>query len=196
MGWTKDQFLNVLASAHKAERAWVEEMRGRGTAVAHGVKLVLPAHNPRKDFCPTPDAVAAVALEVKVRGLKFTGPDDFPYPTVFVDDLNGLSRSVPFAWIYISQQTGAWVWLSALDRDDTWKEQTVYDSMRGFNVPTLVAPSACLRPAAQLCDILFPSASLQWVEGAAGCFGGAEEQAAKCDPAPRGRGRKAPKNPR
>ncbi len=195
MAWTKGRFLSVLASAHKAERAWVQDQRDRGLAMAHGVKLVLPDHNPRKDFCPTPDAVAAVALEIKVRSLTFTSPDDFPYPTVFVDDLNGLSRVAPFAWVYISQTTGAWVWLSSLDRDESWEEQTVWDTMRGFNVPTLVAPSRFLRHADRLCELLFPAESLQWVEGETGGFRGAEPPADKCNPAPRGRGRKAPKDP-
>lgn len=196
MSWTKGQFLNVLSLAHKAERAWVDQQRERGCAIAHGIKLVLPDHNPKKDFCPTPDAVAAVALEIKVRSLRFTGPDDFPYPTVFVDDLNGLSRAPkPFAWIYISQPTGAWVWLSSIDRDESWAEQTVWDSMRGFNVPTLVAPSKFLRHSDQLCDLLFPTDGLQWVEGEVGGFRGEEPPADKCDPAPRGRGRKAQKDP-
>jgi hypothetical protein len=195
MAWTKGRFLSVLQSAHKAERAWVETQRGRGLAMAHGVKLVLPDHNPKKDWCPTPDAVAAVSLEIKVRSLTFTSPDDFPYPTVFVDDLNGLSRATPFAWVYISQSTGAWVWLSSLDRDESWEEQIVWDSMRGFNVPTLVAPSRFLRHADRLCELLFPAESLQWVEGETGGFRGEEQPADKCDPATRGRGRKAPKDP-
>lgn len=196
MGWTKGRFLSVLKTAHQAERAWVETQRDRGLAMAHGVKLVMPDHNPRKDFCPTPDAVAAVQLEIKVRSLAFTSPADFPYPTIFVDDLNGLSRAAtPFAWIYLSQKTGAWVWLCSLDRDESWTEQTQWDSMRGYNVPMLVAPSRCLRHADQLCGLLFPAESLQWVEGETGGFRGEEPAADKCDPTPRGRGRKAPKDP-
>lgn len=196
MGWTKGRFLSVLKTAHQAERAWVETQRDRGLAMAHGVKLVMPDHNPQKDFCPTPDAVAAVQLEIKVRSLSFTGPADFPYPTVFVDDLNGLSRgAAPFAWIYISQKTGAWVWLCSLDRDDSWAEQTQWDSMRGYSVPMLTAPSRFLRHADQLCGLLFPAESLQWVEGETGGFRAAEPPADKCNPSPRGRGRKAPKDP-
>lgn len=196
MAWTKGRFLSVLKNAHLAEKAWVETARDRGLAMAHGVKLVLPDHNPKKDFCPTPDAVAAVALEIKVRSLQFTGPDDFPYPTVFVDDLNGLSRGKPFAWIYISQHTGDWVWLSVLDQDESWTEQTVWDSMRGFNVPTLVAPSKHLRHADELCAILFRQDALQWVQGEVGGFRGEEPPIDRRDPSPRGRGRKAPKDSR
>lgn len=196
MSWTKEKFLAVLKRAHQAERNWVESRRDEGHALAHGMKLVLEGHNPRVDFCPTPDAVAAVALEIKVRGLEFTGPDDFPYATVFVDDVNGLSKGrMPFAWVYISDKTGEWVWLCSLDRDESWQEQTVYDTMRGFRVPTLVAPSKFLRPADQLCQLLFPADDLRWVEGDVGGFRAPAEADGRNDPAPRGRGRKAPKDP-
>lgn len=197
MAWGKEKFLHVLAKAHKAERAWVESLRtDHGRAVAHGVKLVLEGHNPKKDFCPTPDAVAAVAIEIKLRNLEFTSPSDFPYDTVFVDDVTGLRKAeAPFAWVYVSQVTGCWVWLCSIDRDGSWQERVVYDSMRGFSMPTLVAPSKFLRPAEQLHGLLFPAANLQWVEGAAGAFGAESKVADKCDPRPRGRGRKAPKEP-
>jgi hypothetical protein len=192
MGWSKADFLDVLSKAHRAERAWVEERQTEGHAVAHGKKLVLPNHNPQKDHCPTPDAVGLVRLEIKVRGLKFTCPGDFPYATVLVDDINGLTKgSTPFAWVYISKATGAWVWLSVLDRDDQWSEQTVWDSMRGFNVPMLVAPASCLRHADQLRAILCGTADLDLVEGNADMF--RVPKVDKCDPSPRGRSRKAPR---
>jgi hypothetical protein len=196
-GWSKEKFLAVLGKAHQAEGKWVDQMRTtHGRAVANGVKLVLPDHNPRADFCPTPDAVAAVAIEIKLRNLEFTGPEDFPYDTVFVDDVTGLRRGEqPFAWVYISQVTGHWVWLCAIDRDGSWQERVVFDSMRGFAMPTLVAPSKFLRPASQLCELLFSASGLQWVDGASGAFGEAGSGDDKCDPSPRGRGRKAPKEP-
>ena len=102
----------------------------------------------------------------------------------------------PFAWVYVSQPTGCWVWLAGIDRDDSWVEQVVFDGMRGFAIPTLVAPSKFLRPADQLCRLLFPADKLQWVEGETGAFSGDGEVPDKCDPAPRGRGRKVPKKPR
>ena len=195
MSWTKEKFLKVLSDAHKAERSWVDSARDSGAAVAHGRKVVLPGHDPRKDFCPTPDAVAAVQLEIKVRSIKFTSPDDFPYPTVFIDDHSGLSKGPePFAWVFVSKPTGAWVWASCLDRDDRWQFQDVFDSMRGFTCKTLVAPSCCLRPAGDLLRILFPRESLQYVEGEMGAFRAEEQEPSRRDPAARGRGRKAPKD--
>jgi len=185
MPWSKQKFLDVLSLAHKAERAWVSARRDEGRAIAHGKKLVLPDHNPKKDFCPTPDAVAAVQIEIKVRNLTFTSPLDFPYDTIFVDDITGLAKGgSPFAWVYISQKTGSWVWLSALDRDDSWTEQVIWDSLRGFNVATLVAPADYLRHADELRAVLFASDSLQWVEGEVGGFREGEEPVDKCDPRP------------
>lgn len=189
MSWSKDRFHAVLQQAHKAERAWVEARRDEGYAIAHGKKVVLPDHNPRRDHCPNPDSVAVVNLELKVRNLEFTGPHDWPHPTVFVDDIYGLTKGVtPFAWIYISKVTGSWVWLSALDRDDTWTEQVVWDGMRKFNSPTLVAPREYLRHADELRSVMLPERLLRHVEGRASAFRGAGRES----PDAGGRAKKAP----
>lgn len=196
MSWSKDKFMEVLRQAHAAERAWVDARRTEGLAVAHGVKLILPSHNPREDFCPTPDCVATFQLEIKVRGLTFTGPEDWPFTTVFVDDLQGLSRGAcPFAWVYLSKSTGQWVWLCSIDRDDTWREETVFDSMRGFSVPTLVAPRRFLRPADQLLRIIYRADQLGWVEGGTGAFGPGDKADDRSHPDAGGRGYPSPKDP-
>ncbi len=174
MNWSRERFLEVLASAHHAERSWVDERRGEGLSVAHGKKIVLPNHNPRTDHCPNPDSVGAVQIELKLRNLTFTEPGDWPHGTVFVDDLNGLAKgTTPFAWVYLSQKTGEWVWLCVLDRDEHWKEQVIWDGMRKFNVPTLVAPKRYLRHADELRAILLPQQLLQCIEGPAAAFRGA-----------------------
>jgi hypothetical protein len=195
MSWTKERFLDLVAKAHQSERQFVAGLRDRGIAAAHGKKLVLPDHNPKKDFCPTLDALAMVSLEIKVRKLSFTGPEDFPYDTVFLDDESGLSKGpCPFAWVLISKPTGAWVWASALDRSDDWKFQTVWDSLRGFQIRALVAPASCLRPPEQLLSLLLQQDQLQWVEGEIGAFTDEECRVSKSDPAARGRGRKTKKS--
>lgn len=171
MTWSDSQFLRVLKAAQKAESEWVDHRREEGLAVAHGKKIILPDHNPRTDHCPVPDAVAAVQIELKVRSLEFTGPHDWPYDTVFVDDLKGLAKgTTPFAWIYISKVTGSWVWLSALDRDDNWTEQVIWDGMRKFNVPTLVCPAEYLRHADELRAAILPERLLRWIDGRVSAF--------------------------
>lgn len=190
-------FQSALSNGHRAERAWVDDLRAAGRSAAHGRKLVITGHNKNTDHCETPDAVVLMSLEIKERSIAFTCPEDYPYDTVFVDDLHGMSRENlrHFAYVYKSKPTGKWVWLSALDRDETWTEEVVFDRGRGHEVPTLVAPKSHLRPAQELIKLLYPHTLLEMVAGDTGLFiqgGGESEAVNKEDPAARGRGRKAP----
>ena len=190
-------FKSALTNGHRAERAWVDGLRSAGRSAAHGRKLVIKGHNKNKDHCETPDAVALMSLEIKERSIFFTCPEDYPYDTVFVDDLNGLAkeRLKHFAYVFMSQPTGKWVWISALDRDDSWTEQDVFDRGRGYSVPTLVAPKSHLRAADELIQLLYPHALLEMISGDTAIFthGGADsEEIDRSDPAARGRGRKTP----
>ena len=198
-------FQSALRSGQRAERHWVESVRGAGRSVAHGKKLIVRVHNKNTDHVETPDALGLFSLEIKERSLKFTSPEDYPYDTVFVDDMRGLGREQMhhLAYIYISKPTGGWVWLTPLDRDKSWKEQTVFDRGRGHDVPTLVAPKKFLRPASALIDLLYPHHYLDLVDGEAGLFlsGGGEVEereryVAKTHPDVGGRGRKAPRKTR
>jgi hypothetical protein len=190
-------FQSALTNGHRAERAWVDDLRSAGRSAAHGRKLVIKGHNKNKDHCETPDAVVMMSLEIKERSISFTCPEDYPYDTVFVDDLNGMAkeRLRHFAYVFKSKPTGKWVWISALDRDDSWTEQNVFDRGRNHNVPTLVAPKSHLRSAEELLQLLYPHTLLEFVAGDTGLFthgGGESEAIDKTDPAARGRGRKAP----
>lgn len=174
MGGVVRSFRPALEAGHKAERAWVESLRRLGRAVGHGVKEVRASVNKRTDHCPNPDALALFSVEIKERNLEFDDPDSFPYDTVFVDDLRGLSKEQNrnLIYVYISKITGQWVWLTLLDKDDTWQETTTYDRGRGHEVPVLVAPKSCLRPAQELIELIYPQGMLDLVDGDTGAFGG------------------------
>jgi hypothetical protein len=155
-------------------------MRKIGCAVAHGRKIVAKRHCKRTGHVDTPDAAAVVAIEVKERSLKFDGPESFPYDTVYVDDLRGMKREshINLIYVFLSKPTGAWVWLTILDRDDSWKEGKTTDRERGHEVPILEAPKKFLRPASALLEILYPRHKLGLIDGEAGAFaagGGATE---------------------
>jgi hypothetical protein len=194
-------FASALEGGHRAERTWVQNLRALGRSVAHGKKIVIAGHNKNTDHCETPDAVGLVSLEIKERSLTFTCPDDYPYETVFVDDMRGLGKETMkhLAYVYISRPTGQWVWLTMLDRDDSWVEKTVWDSGRSHEVPTLVAPKRFLRPAQTLIDHLYPHSLLSLIDGElGGTFergGGKVERRdrtpAKANPAAGSRDRKA-----
>jgi hypothetical protein len=139
---------------------------------------VLTKHNKRTDHCGNPDAAVILTVEIKERNLSFTCPADFPYDTVFVDDLRGLGKETlrPFAYVFLSKLTGQWVWLTTLDKNDEWSEQTIRDTTRQHDMGILVAPKKHLRPASQLLEYLIPHESLGGIDGDTGLFvsGGGE----------------------
>lgn len=174
-------FRAALSDGHRAEREWVQRMRRDGFAVCHGKKLVLTKHDVTKDYCDTPDAGVLLTVELKERRLKFTCPEDYPYETVFVSATRsvGMASHRPFAVVFVSSVTKAWVWLCMLDKDATWTERTVHDSTRSHDMGMLVAPKSALRPAKQLMDYLVTHRGLEVVDGDATLFvtgGGAAEE--------------------
>lgn len=174
-------FSVALAKGHMAERTWVERMRAHGCAVAHGRKIVAMRHCKQTGHVDTPDAAAVVAIEVKERSVAFDDPESFPYETVYVDDLRGMKREshANLIYVFVSRPTGAWVWLTILDRDDSWKDGKTFDRSRGHEVPILEAPKKFLRPASELMAILYPRNKLGLIDGASGGFatgGGATEK--------------------
>lgn len=193
-------FQSALRDGQNAERKWVDQLRYLGLSVAHGKKIVVAKHDPKNDHVESPDAVGLFAVEIKERNLVFTGPEDYPYDTVFVDDCRGLSKE-PYrnlVYVYVSKPTGKWVWLCILDRNHEWHEQVTHDRGRGHDFPILVAPKKCLRHAKELTALLFPHLYLDLVDGITDLFvsggGEAEEReryVAKTSPEAGGRGRKA-----
>lgn len=174
-------FAKALNEGHSAERAWVDGLRLMGRSVAHGKKLVIKRHDKNVDHVESPDALALVSVEVKQRSLSFTCPADYPYDTVFVDDMRGYAREAfhNLIYVYVSKPTGQWVWLTVLDKDEEWLEKVTFDAARGHEVPMLVAPKRCLRPSWQLTDLIFPHSHLELVDGDTGLFtagGGATEE--------------------
>jgi len=171
-------FRSALAAGQRAERQWVNDLRIQGRSLAHGKKLVVARHDKTRDHVESPDAVGLFSIEIKERTISFTCPADYPYGTVFVDDLRGMGMEslCHLAYVYLSKPTGKWVWLTPLDRDETWTETVVFDRGRGHEVPTLQAPKAHLRPAETLLQMLYPHRLLGLVDGDTGMFlsGGGE----------------------
>lgn len=150
----------------------MDRQRRDGRCAAHGRKLIYSGHDKRRDHTDSPDALVMMSVEVKERTLEFTSPEDFPYDDVIVDDLRGMGRETlrHFAYVYVSKPTGKWVWLTTLDRDESWREDKKFDRARGHDVPVLMAPKSHLRPADQLEQLLYPHKLLDVVDGDCGLF--------------------------
>lgn len=72
-------------------------------------------------------------LEVKSRNLRFTGPEDYPFKTVFIDTVSGFdSKAVtPDVVVIISQQTEAIMIIPVKSTRQHWTEETKYIWARG-----------------------------------------------------------------
>jgi hypothetical protein len=165
-------FQSALAKGQDAERKWVESLRSVGRSVAHGRKIVVAKHCRKTGHVETPDALGLFAIEIKERSLSFNCPDSYPYDTVFVDDLRGMGmeHTPNLIYVYVSKPTGKWVWLTVLDRDDTWSESVTFDRGRGHEVPVLVAPKSHLRTSESLIELLYPHLYLDLVDGPTDAF--------------------------
>lgn len=173
-------FSTALASGHQAERLWVEQMRKRNCAVAHGRKFVAKNHCKQTGHVDTPDAAAVVGIEIKERSCAFTDPKSFPFATVYVDDLRGmaLEQHTNLIYVYVSKPTGAFVWLTILDRNEEWKHATAFDKGRQHEVHVLEAPKSALRHADELMSLIYPLHLLELIDGETGAFraGGGETE--------------------
>jgi len=165
-------FSDALRKGHQAERDWVEELRDHGAAVAHGKKIVGPSYKPDQPKCQSPDAAALVRVEIKTRDLKFTGPKDFPYESVFVANISNEAADLtaPLLYVIRSAPTRSWVWVLGADRNEQWTESDVRDTTRGTTIRMLSCPKNHLRPAETLIPFLIAHDLLQFIEGDTSAF--------------------------
>ena len=88
--------------------------------------------------------VNGVVLEVKSRRdtCVFTGPEDFPFPDIFIDTEGGWEAKVkkPKYYVVISQNTGGALVIPGDTREE-WTVRKVWDKDCGFATRTLVAPA-------------------------------------------------------
>jgi len=78
----------------------------------------------------------AVPLEVKSRRLAFTGPDDYPFATAFVDTVSGWNakQAKPPFVILVSRKTpGGLVAVATENWEHDWVARRSGDGVRGFS---------------------------------------------------------------
>lgn len=90
-------------------------------------------------------------LEVKSRGIAFTSPEDFPYPTALVGTVSRWRKraKMPCVVISLSELTGEFVVASTAYMDQ-WVTEETWDSHRGIRELNLAVPKRLLLPSDQL----------------------------------------------
>jgi len=186
-------FRCALQKGQEAEAAWVNEQRSHGRSVAHGVRIQADRFDPGRDHLQHPDAAGVFRIEIKTRRFKFTDKNDYPFETVFLANIANYHRDLTSPLIYVIQSeiTGAWGWVIATDRDDTWKDGFKRDMTRNSMVHILECPRSFLRPPEELRKLLMHHEVLDLLDGRTDAFrpdtilGGA---GAKTDPREPGAG--------
>ena len=72
-----------------------------------------------------------VRVDVKSRRLRFTGPNDYPWPTALVDTVSGWSAKAdtPVAIVLVSQEAGGLAVIRA-STQDRWSVRRRFDNIR------------------------------------------------------------------
>jgi hypothetical protein len=138
--FTNDElFAEQLKTGHDHAVRVAERLRAEGLSVAITPMEMRVDINDRHRFIDEHDLTVGVTrpcrVDVKSRTLHFTGVEDYPYPTAFVDTVGGWEAKVnkPMAIVLISQPTGAMLVVSVRDAPLGWTRERHYDHGRGIH---------------------------------------------------------------
>ena len=142
----EQKFRSEVTKGHDWQRKIYERLAA--DLQPHGIRVVMAEPTVRKDVKDRGQykdeidiMVGPYRVEVHSRNLAFTGPDDYPFETAFVDPKNDWDSAnpVPHAMILISQRKGGIAVISAKTQD-AWSVDNVYDSVRGYSEDVYLCP--------------------------------------------------------
>jgi hypothetical protein len=156
--WFKNDglFRRELEHGYQWQRYVVEQLRKNGIVARVPDLHFRTSVSDRHDWEETTDVTLenGKSLEVKSRRLKFTGPTDYPFPTVIVDTVSGYNakRVKPQAYVLVSTITGNIIWMSG--ERIGWTIQEKYDATRKISDSFFLAPREALMPFCELVSVL------------------------------------------
>jgi hypothetical protein len=94
-------FLEDLRESNVAVWIIARWLSTRGHHVTIRAQAIRPTADDRLDYGDCGDLEIIQRVEVKRRGFAFTGADDYPFPTVFVDCCHAWDRALPKPYAYL-----------------------------------------------------------------------------------------------
>jgi hypothetical protein len=129
----------------------------------HGFEVQMPELEVREEsiknasrFFNSKDLfVNGMRIEIKSRKEKFTSPGSFPYDTAMVDTVKKFTgrKDKPVAYVMISRDTGAMLWVDATRHED-WEIIERFDNTRKFRERFFVVSKNKLMPMNTLVQAL------------------------------------------
>lgn len=135
MSWIDNEelFTKECKEGHKWERYVAHFLSLHGLSVRVGKQTIRESIDEINEYENEPDLVCqGFVLEVKSRKEAFTSPDHFPYPTIFVDEVEGWNKKdpKPEAVICVSRQTGSMIAIPQVSEPHWEVSQRTFDRTR------------------------------------------------------------------
>lgn len=152
-------FKSEIKNGHKWELFVADYFRKCGLDVAVNEQRVRPNVEKRAQYSDNGDIICnGHMIEIKSRRVKFTSPDDFPYPTLFVESCYRWRKKnpKPSALVCVSQETGKMIAIGPheIARYNDWEIVNKYDRVKGGSYDYYVLPKSRWHKINRLIDWL------------------------------------------
>lgn len=142
-GKNKELFERELRKGHAFQLKVADALMQMGYAAEVPELFVSKKDGFDYSFAQSEDVVVGRhVIEVKSRNLKFSGPENFPFQTIFVDTVEGydLKDKKPALYVVISQLTGDMIAIETARTFEYWTKSRVYDRVRGVYISVYECP--------------------------------------------------------
>lgn len=155
--WNQDEghFQRRIGTGREREAYVAYRLIAEGLEVSVPALRVRPRYEDRADYRDSRDMICAgQELEIKSTRFAFTSKRDFPFDPCFVDTEEKIeAKGPPFAFLIVSQKTGAIMVVPGKTRD-RWVKMSGRDNDRGCPVRWLGCELSLVREFSELVDHL------------------------------------------
>lgn len=135
-------FIDSLRESQGAVDATQQLLLSQGETIVRPAMNIRPSFKDRKNYSDDGDLFIQRRIEIKKRSFSFSGADDFPYDSVFVDSADRVDSSRVWRYYIWSDDLKSFLIVPS-NTKEKWKRRTVYNKRHGENRTYYVAPLAC-----------------------------------------------------
>jgi hypothetical protein len=140
-------FLKDFRSSITAVNTFAAILRTKGVQVWLPPTQVTPDFESRMEYADSGDMMIHLRAEHKVRNLKFTCREDFPYPTLIIDEKYKVDSKAdsPLLAYFIQSEDGQCVACVYGHTKHRWQVEPVYDKLQGRTCHNYTIPIQFVR---------------------------------------------------